>query len=355
MDEANVTSKEKTQRRLAGLLKSNNFLLICAILLILIIGSLLSDSFVDVFNLSRLVRKTTIMGLMAIGMTLVIIGGNGGIDLSVGSVFGVGAMVAISLQNKEIVNTSGNVRPGLDLPIVLILLAVIASGALIGLLNGVGILYLKISPFIMTLCMLNIARGAVLMYSNGFQFIGVRNDFMVLGGGMIADVLPVSALFFAAVALAAYIYVHRSSYGRMLFAVGANSRAALISGIHVTKIIMISYIVSGILAALSGAFFTSFTMAVDPYAGNGYETDAISAVLIGGTAMAGGQGTVVGTVLGLFLMSLIKNLLTHLEINTYIQQLITAILILAVVLMQRRQKVDSEKGGKKKWHRRFWK
>lgn len=326
--------------KITRLMKNNNVLLLCAIALIILVGAFLSDSFVDAFNLSRLVRKTSIMGLMAIGMTLVIIGGNGGIDLSVGSAFGVGAMVAISLQNSEIVNTSGTVRPGLDLPIVLILLAVIASGALIGLLNGIGILYLKISPFIMTLCMLNIARGAVLMYSNGFQFIGVRDDFVFLGGGMIADVLPVSFLFLALVAVGAYLYVHRSSYGRMLFAAGSNSRAALISGIRVNRILMISYIVSGILAALSGAFFTSFTMAVDPYAGNGYETDAISAVLIGGTAMAGGQGTVSGTVLGLFLLSLIKNLLTHLEINTYIQQLVTAILILIVVLVQQKQKVD---------------
>lgn len=337
MDDSNVKSKETTRKRLNGLLRSNGFLLICAILLILFIGSLLSDSFVDVFNLSRLVRKTSIMGLMAVGMTLVIIGGNEGIDLSVGSAFGVGAMVAISLQNTEIVNTSGNVRPGLDLPIILILLAVIASGALIGLLNGLGVLYLKVSPFIMTLCMLNIARGAVLMYSNGFQFIGVRDDFMILGGGMIADVLPVSFLFLAVAALAAYFYVHKSSYGRMLFATGSNKRAALISGVNVIKILMISYVVCGILAALSGAFFTSFTMAVDPYAGNGYETDAISAVLIGGTSMAGGKGTVTGTILGLFLLALINNLLTHLEINTYIQQLITAILILVVVLAQQKQ------------------
>lgn len=347
-----IMGGQEGKKKWTGLLRSNIVFLLCAIGALLLIGSFLSDSFVDAFNLSRLLRKTAIMGLMAIGMTYVIIGGNGGIDLSVGSAFGVGAMVAISLQNTEIVNTSGMARPGLDLPIVLILLAVVAAGALIGVLNGLGVVVLKISPFIMTLCMLNIARGAVLVYSDGFQFIGVRDDFMALGGGMLLEWIPVSLLIFLAVAAAAFFSVHRSSYGRKLFAVGSNERAAYISGVRSKRVLVTAYVISGVLAALSGAFFTSFTMAVDPYAGSGYETDAISAVLIGGTAMLGGQGTVAGTALGLLLISLIKNLLTHLEINTYIQQLVTAALILVVVLSQQRQHEGLEKEGGKGWKKR---
>lgn len=347
--------KGGAMERIRSFRKSNTFFLLCAIILILLVGSFFSDSFIDVFNLSRLLRKTAIMGLMAIGMTFVIIGGNGGIDLSVGSIFGVGAMVAISLQNTEIVNTSGTVRLGLNLPIALIMLAVIAAGAFIGLLNGLGVTVLGISPFIMTLCMMNIARGVVLVYSGGFQFIGVREDFAMLGGGMIMERIPIALLIFLIATIAAFFTVHRTSYGRKLFAVGANKRAAHISGIRYKRVLIITYVISGILAALSGAFFTSFTMAVDPYAGNGYETDAISAVLIGGTSMAGGQGTVTGTVLGLLLISLIKNLLTHLEINTYVQQMVTAILILIVVLAQQKRHTDAEKGGNGECRKRFWK
>ncbi len=326
-----------------GMLKGNTFFLIIAVVAILIIGGIMTDSFVDAFNLSRLMRQMGIMGLMAVGMTYVIIGGNGGIDLSVGSTFGIAAMISITMQYTEVQNTGGAPYPGVESPVILILLACAAAGVIMGLINGLGVAQLKLSPFIMTLAMLNIGRGIVLVYSNGFQFVGVREDFKSVASGFVGDVLPYTIIIFAAVVLVSYFVLHKSAYGRKLFAVGANINAASISGVKTKKIQISTYIISGVCAAVAGMLFTSFTMSADPYAGNGYELDAISAVLIGGTPMAGGQGTVIGTVMGLLFITLIKNLLTQLNINSYIQQVITALLIMVVVLIQQRQLANMEK------------
>lgn len=326
-----------------SMFKGNTFFLIIAVVAILIIGAILTDSFVDAFNLSRLMRQMGIMGLMAVGMTYVIIGGNGGIDLSIGSTFGIAAMISITMQYTEVQNTGGAPYPGVESPVILILLACAAAGVIMGLINGFGVAQLKLSPFIMTLAMLNIGRGIVLVYSNGFQFVGVREDFKSVASGFIADVIPYTIIIFAAVVLVSYLVLHKSAYGRKLFAVGANINAASISGVKTKKIQISTYIISGVCAAVAGMLFTSFTMSADPYAGNGYELDAISAVLIGGTPMAGGQGTVIGTVMGLLFITLIKNLLTQLNINSYIQQVITALLIMVVVLIQQRQLANMEK------------
>ena len=336
-----VPLADKTSK--SSVLKGNTFFLVLAGIAILIIGAIVTDSFVDAFNLSRLMRQMGIMGLMAVGMTYVIIGGNGGIDLSIGSTFGIAAMISISMQYTEVQNTGGAPYPGVEAPVILILLTCAAAGVIMGLINGLGVAQLKLSPFIMTLAMLNIGRGIVLVYSNGFQFVGVREDFKNVASGFIGDILPYTIIIFAAVVVVSYFVLHRSAYGRKLFAVGANINAASISGGKTKKLEISTYIISGVCAAVAGMLFTSFTMSADPYAGNGYELDAISAVLIGGTPMAGGQGTVIGTVMGLLFITLIKNLLTQLNINSYIQQVITALLIMVVVLIQQRQLANMEK------------
>ncbi|RKL61613.1 ABC transporter permease [Thermoanaerobacteraceae bacterium SP2] len=331
------SSRVNMYSKFRNLTDNNIFILGIAIVLVLIIGAIKLDSFVGLYNLSRVIRQLSISGLLALGMTFVIIGGNGGIDLSVGSTFGIATMIAISLQNKQIVNTGAKPYPGLDLPLVAIIIICLLAGVIVGLINGLGVTKLKISPFIMTLCMLYIGRGLVLVYSNGFQFIGIRDDFKVLGGGMIANIIPVPTIFFTIITIIAYIMAHKLDYGRRLFAVGANAKAAYISGIKTNQIIVSTYIISGVLAALAGMLFTSFTMVADPWAGDGYELDAISAVLLGGTSLLGGKGTVIGTVLGLVFIALLKNFLTQLNINPYVQQLITALIILVVVLLQQVQ------------------
>jgi len=317
-----------------SLFKNTTFTIVLAIVATLIIGSIVVDSFVDIFNLSRLLRQASILGLITIGMTFVIVGGNGGIDLSVGAIFGLCCVISLSLQSETLKNTGSQKFTGIEAPIWAIFLTCILAGALIGLLNGIACTYLKLPPFIATLCMMNIVRGAVMVYTNGFQFIGVRPDFAAISNGFLFDIIPNTLIVLLIAAVIAYFALHKSSYGRKVFAVGANLRAAAIAGINTKRVQISTYVISGVLAAIAAVLYTSFSMSGDPKAGSGYEMDAITAVLVGGTPMIGGKGTVAGSLLGLLFIYLLKNLLTHLDINSYIQQLLTALLMLAVVLVQ---------------------
>ena len=326
-------------------LKSNTFLMACAIVLVLIVGAIVSDSFIAVFNLSRLVRQASIMGFLAIGMTFVIAGGNGGIDLSVGATLALSGMLAISMQSNLMTTTDlTKDYYGIESPVVVIFIVCIAAGLIVGYLNGAACAYLKVSPFIVTLCMTNIVRGCIMVYTSGNQFSGVRDDFKTVANTFVGDVVPVTFIILIIVAVAAYIMMQKSSYGRTLFAVGANINAASISGIKTSRIQISTYMIAGALAAIGGVLLTSFSMSADPQAGDGYELDAIQAVLIGGTPMSGGKGSVAGTICGLMFIYLLKNLLKQLDINTYIQQMIVAVLIMVVVLLQQRDQIKLERG-----------
>lgn len=316
------------------LLKNTTFTIILAIILVLIVGSIVLDSFMNAYNLSRLLRQASIMGLIAIGMTFVIIGGNGGIDLSVGATFGLGCIISICMQTVELKNTGSLEFTGIEAPIWIIFLTCILAGAIIGFLNGAACTYLKLPPFIATLCMMNIVRGCVMVYTNGFQFIGVRDDFKSIADGFIGNLIPNTFIILLVIFIFAFFLLHRGSYGRKVFAVGANIRAAAISGINTKRVQISTYMISGVLASVAAVLYTSFSMSGDPCTGSGYEMDAITAVVIGGTSMAGGKGTVVGTILGLLFIYLLENLLTQLSINSYIQQLLKAALMLVVVLAQ---------------------
>lgn len=326
-------------------LKSNTFLMVCAIVVVLIVGAIISDSFIAVFNLSRLVRQASIMGFLAIGMTFVIAGGNGGIDLSVGATLALSGMLAISMQSNLMTTTDlSNEYYGIEMPVVVIFIVCILAGMIVGYLNGAACAYLKVSPFIVTLCMTNIVRGCIMVYTGGNQFSGVRDDFKSVASTFVGDAIPVTFIILLAVAVIAYILLNKCAYGRKLFAVGANINAASISGIRTSRIQISTYMIAGAMAALGGVLLTSFSMSADPAAGDGYELDAISAVLIGGTPMSGGKGSVVSTLCGLLFIYLLKNLLKLLGINTYIQSMIVAVLIMIVVLVQERRQISLERG-----------
>ena len=329
--------------------KSNVFMLIIAIVAILIVGGIFTKSFLTVFTISRLVRQACIFGLLAIGMTFVIAGGNGGIDLSVGGTLALGEMLAITMQASVMTTTDTmHTYYGIPLPVPVIFIVCIIAGAIIGLGNGAACACLKVSPFIVTMCMNNIIRGCIMVYTSGHQFSGVRDDFKAVGSTFIInDAVPVTGIIFAVIAIIGIIIFTRGGYGRKLFAVGANISAAAISGIKVKRIQISTYVIAGILACVGGMLLTSFSMSADPKAGDGAELDAISAVLVGGTPMAGGKGTVLGTVCGVMFIWLLKNLLKQFNVNTYIQQMIVALIIMAVVIMQQQQQLRFERGGNK--------
>jgi ribose/xylose/arabinose/galactoside ABC-type transport system permease subunit len=312
--------------------KYNEIYIILAIFLILLIGRLIAPWYLTAYNLSCLFRQLSMDGLVALGMTFVIIGG--GIDLSVGSVFGISTMIAISLQNKVINSTGSGFFVGLDFPLILVLFFGLLSGAIFGLINGLGVIKLRIPPFIMTLATMFIGRGLIMAYSRGFQFRGVKEGFMFLGGGKIGEFIPMSLIIFIFFALLTYWTVHYFKFGRELFATGSNSRAAWLSGIKTDSILLITYIVSGLFAALAGMLFCGFTTTADPWAGEGLELKVISAVLVGGTPLLGGEGSIMGTIFGVLFIGLLGNLLTLLNIGPYKQQLTMAIIIAIVVLLQ---------------------
>jgi ribose/xylose/arabinose/galactoside ABC-type transport system permease subunit len=317
-----------------NLFKNPIFVMIIAICAVLAIGGAASKSFIDPFNLSRLLRQMSILGLLAVGMTFVIVSGNGGVDLSVGAIFGLVCIITISLQSTVLKNTGYVQYTGIEAPIWVIFTVGILTGAAIGWFNGVACTFWQLPPFIATLCIMNIVRGGAMVYTNGFQFIGVRQDFRAIANGFIFDLFPNTFVILLIIALISYVSLHRSSYGRKVFAVGANIKAASLSGIKTRRIVISVYVISGILAAVASVLYVSFSMAGDPKAGNGYEMEAITAVLVGGTPFTGGKGTMAGTLLGLMFIYLVRNLLTHLNINSYIQQFLTALLLLIVVLIQ---------------------
>lgn len=328
--------------------KSNTALLVLAIMVVIAVGGIATDNFVTVFSISRLVRQATIMGFLAIGMTFVIAGGNGGIDLSVGATVALSGMIAISLQSNLMTTTDMTKDYyGIESPVIVIYIVCILAGVIVGFINGIAIVYSRLSPFVVTLCTCSIIRGCVMVYTNGNQFSGVRDDFKYLGNTFIlGNAVPLVSLILLLVAVVAYILMQKSSYGKKLFFVGTNIRAAEISGINVKRIQISTYVIAGALSALGGILLTSFSMSANPQAGDGYELDAISAVLIGGTSMAGGQGSVSGTVSGLLFIYFLKNLLKQFDINTYIQQMIVALMIMAVVLMQERGQIKFIRGTK---------
>ena len=321
---------------LQRMLNRNEFYLFAAIILLLIIGGFAADGYLSLYNLSRLLRQLSIMGLVALGMSVVIIGGNGGIDLSVGSIFGIATMVAISLQNKVIDTTGPGSYVGLDLPLILLMFCVLLSGAVFGLVNGIGVVKLRVPPFIMTLATMAIGRGLIMTYSQGFQFRGARPDFEFLGGGMFFEIIPLPLLFFIILSILFHLVAHRSKFGRELFASGSNIQAARLSGVKTGHILTYTYIISGILSAFAGLLFAAFTTTADPWAGEGLELEAISAALVGGIPLVGGIGTILGAVLGVLFIGLLGNLLVLLDFDPYDLQLATAIIILVVVWMQSR-------------------
>jgi ribose transport system permease protein len=269
---------------------------------------------------ANLLTDNAFLGIVATGMTFVII--SGGIDLSVGSM--VAAAAVAGGQFAE----SGSVA---------FLLGAFGMGILLGGINAGLIAYGKVVPFIATLAMFAMARGLALYISDKtpisiFDLEGVR----WFGNGDIVGV-PSAVLVFLAVAVGGWILLNRTSYGRHVVAVGGNREAARIAGVKVSRIIFSVYVISGICVAFAAILVSGRLSSASPVIGNLYELDAIAAVVIGGTALAGGRATIVGTVLGVLTFALIFNLMTLMDLAVEIQLITKGVIIVAAVLLQRRQ------------------
>lgn len=287
--------------------------------------SILSPRFLTKSNLLNVFRQTSINAIIAAGMTFVIL--TSGIDLSVGSILGfTGAILAKMLM-------SGN-------NIYLSILIAILVGGLTGMLNGLIITKGRVQPFIATLAVMILFRGGTLVFTSG-KPVPVSGEnispvFRWIGTSTIIGI-PVPIIIMTIVFIVCYYILNHTQFGRYIYAVGGNERAALLSGINIDKVKVWTYTISGIFAAVAGIIVTSRLSSAQPTAGDGYELDAIAAVVLGGTSLAGGQGTIIGTIIGALIIGILNNALNLLDVQSYYQMIAKAIVILIAVLMDKKE------------------
>jgi ribose transport system permease protein len=304
------------------LIKYKSFI---GLLILVIIVSVLSPTFFTVPNLLNVFRQTSINAIIAAGMTFVIL--TGGIDLSVGSILAFSGAVAASML------ASGS-------SVVVATIVAVVIGALSGFANGIVISKGKLQPFIATLATMTILRGLTLVFTNGKPVaIGTSNNaisFGKIGGGQIAGIPTPAIIMVLAFAVCFYILT-QTKMGRYVYALGGNEEATKLSGLDTDKIKTYVYTISGILAAIAGVIVTARLYSAQPTAGSGYELDAIAAVVLGGTSLSGGQGTIIGTVIGALIIGILNNALNILDVSSYYQMIVKGIVILIAVLLDRKR------------------
>lgn len=280
-------------------------------------------------NLFNMVRAVSEIGIIAIGLTFVIL--IGGIDLSVGSVLGLAAVgSAVLLVDNDF---------GVPVAVGLVLLA----GLAFGLLQGAAVALLKVQAFIVTLAGLQIARGLARLWSGGQTAPVAYGEgpglapvtFSLLGERTFNGIVPIPALIFGVVAVLAILFLRTSAYSRHLYAIGGNEKAARLSGVPVNRVKITAFGIAGLCAALAGIVHAGQLNAGSPNAGISYELDGIAAVVVGGTSLAGGRGSMVGTVAGALLLGVLNNILALNTVDTDIQLLIKGLVIVAAAALQR--------------------
>ena len=287
-----------------------------ATLIALFIGiTIASPYFLTVGNLSSVIRQTAVIIIMAVGMTVVMV--SGGIDLSVGSMVGL-------------TGVCGTMLIAAHYPTAIALAGAIAVGAICGLVNGSAVVLLRIPPFIATLGALGIYRGLTLLTTGGVPIANLTHDFGALANGNILQI-PVPLFFVIAMAVLVYLILKFTKLGRYAYAIGSNVEAARCSGIRIGLYTVMIYALNGALTGMSGMIEAARLVTGQPTAGDGYELRVIAAVVIGGGSLNGGQGTVVGTVIGAMIMGLLSNGCNLLGISSFLQQVIIGIVIVLAV------------------------
>jgi ribose transport system permease protein len=288
-----------------------------ALIVVFVFLSIASPVFLTADNLFNIGVQTSYTAVIAIGITLVII--TAGIDLSVGSVAALSGVVGVVLMANA------------GVPVVPAILGGILVGAACGLVNGLLVSVAGLNPFIATLGMLSVARGLVYIPTNAKSVFGAPDSFRLLGQGVIGSI-PIPIIVVAAVAVVGYFVLSRTKLGRYAYAMGSNREAARLSGIPIRRYLTAVYVISGALAGFGGMIAASQVASGQPNFGIGLELDAIAAAVIGGASLFGGQGTVVGTLIGAFLIALIRNGSVLLDVNIYYQQVIIGVVIWIAVL-----------------------
>lgn len=293
-----------------------------ALVIFIVILSIARPSFLGINNILNVLRQVSINGYLAIGMTFVVL--TGGIDLSVGSTIALSGIVAASIARNP------------DQSTMLIVFAGIVVGLIVGLANGVIIAKGKLAPFIVTLGMMSIVRGITFVYSEGRPIPNLKPEFLKIGRNSFLGIpIPVIILV-VALAIAGFI-LYKTRFGRHVFSIGGNEQASLVSGLNVSRVKILVYGISGLLAGVAGVVLTSRVTSGLPQAGESYELDAIAAVVIGGTTLSGGKGRLWGTVVGFILIGIINNGLDLLNVSSFYQLIVKGTIIIFAVLLDAQQ------------------
>ena len=314
-----ATGGRLQQARMTPAVLFSRFGFYIALAIMVIVFSVLSPAFLTASNGVNILQQTSTIGIMALGQTLVILAG--GIDVSVGSVLGLGGIVA-ALSIRDL---------GAD-PLIATLLGTL-SGLVVGLFNGLIVTRLRIDAFITTLATLSIVRGIVYIISNQYN-VNVPNDspFLTLGRGHIGF-LPISVVIFAGLLAVLWLLERRTTIGRSIHALGGNEAAARLSAVPLAGIRTMTYAISGACAALSGVIITSQVALAVPYQGTGYELDVIAAVVVGGVALAGGTGNVFVGALGSIFIGVLLNGMALINVPAIWQMVIQGAVIISAVAL----------------------
>ena len=311
-------------RRLRGLARRPEAGILLVMLALGIFLSIANPRFLSVDNFMNIARNYSDIGIGAVGMTLVLI--IGGIDLSVASIMALGGLVAALAMTSW----------GLPIPIAILL--GIASGAVVGLVNGLLIQRLRLPPFIATLGMLGVARGIVVGTTSGMGVSGLPKEFTAIGQGYVGPV-PIPVIVLVAVAVVFGLFFAYHLWGTYIFSIGGNETAAILTGLPVGRVKIFVYIICGLLSGLAGVLVVSRVGVSLPGQSLGYELQVIAAAVIGGVSLTGGRGTVLGAVLGAMIIGLIQNALVLLQVPPYWQTAFTGgIIILAAIVDILRQR-----------------
>ncbi|HKL42778.1 MAG TPA: ABC transporter permease [Clostridia bacterium] len=311
--ENNILGKltQKKKRR-TNLLRTYGLLLVFIILLIILL--IISPNFRNPRNIVNLLQQNAVIGIIACGMTLMMI--SGGFDLSVGSTAALSGMVAAALFLR------------FSIPVGII--GGLAAAAFVGIINGLLIGKVNINPFVATLGMQIITRGALYVSTNAAPIYGLPRSYMKVGHGSIGPI-PIATGVFVIIAIISHILLRHTPFGQYILSTGGNEEASRLSGINVDRIKITVFMWGGLLAGVGGLILLGQTNTGQPTAATGYELDAIAATVVGGTSLSGGQGSVFNTVLGVLLLGMVANALNLLNVSPYWQPVVTGIIILVAV------------------------
>ena len=300
---------------------------------LMVVFTVMSPNFIDPLNLFNILRQISITGLIALGMTFVIL--TAGIDLSVGSLLAFCGMVAAVVAKGGAANTlSLSASDAAGYGWFAALLAAVAAGALAGYVQGLAVTRLKVPPFVVTLGGLTIFRGMTLTISNGGPISGFDASMRWFGNGLVGPV-PVPVIIFAVAAILCHIVLRYTRYGRAVYAVGGNAEAARLSGLRVDSILVSVYVIVGFFSGLAAFVLAARLNSAEAVAGIGYELTVISAVVIGGTSLFGGIGSVGGTVVGAALIGVLQNGLQFNNVSSYTQSIVIGLILILAVAFDR--------------------